>query len=771
MLGARARIPPHPLALLTLVACAEPPGPEPAASTPGLTRLDLRPESSAPVDLEPRLVRRIEIPASPDWHVQAEAWDVIEMRELEARGLFMRSQGAIRADVPGPFAHGSFNQVVVQVVAHGEMDVALMPRSLSLAGRRILRTDSTRVKKKRFIQPIFFELPELRRSRETIDELGIVFTGDSREATLVSVELHLLPWPAWLPDPAGPAQMVRIGGELRRAEGLTASRPLVTTFDAPPGGELAFAYGVPERLRVAGHELTLVFELSGSSGKKRTRRLPFEPDLETAASWHEVTADVGEFAGERVTARFELQVDGEGEGLCALGEPLVKVPAAQPRTVVLVTSDTHRADHVGAAADGVEIATPFLDSLAERGVMFEDCTSTANITNPSHAALMTATSPRDTGVVNNYTRLADDARTLAEAFREAGFATYAVVCADHLADETSGLGQGFDRMTAPDEAQRDSAAALAEARAFLRDGEGLPLFLWLHVFDAHTPYTPPEEYKHLYYPADANPYDRRLPEPDRNALPKWDRTVRDLDYLGALYRSEVTYVDDRLRELFEHPRFERAIVAVTSDHGESLTAHGIYWDHRELYPDTLDVPLILAWPGAPAGTRVARPVNQLDLGRTLLDLSGLEETPFPGKNLLAAVDDGGPRFAVSAMAKSASVQLGGRFLVLHLTDHRFSPVRARRELHEVELYDLALDPACETNLVHERPAEAGRLRALLIEWLQAASADGWIVENRLQSARVIRQLRELGYTDFEPTRTSNEWFDAECECAWCAEFE
>ena len=120
----------------------------------------------------------------------------------------------------------------VQFTAQEEEDIALMPRSLELAGRRILRTSPIRVPRRRGVQPVFFELPELRSKRETVDELGIIFSGTSTVTTLVSVELLFLPWAAWLPDPLEPAEMVAIGLESRRAKGLSDTRPLITTFAA-----------------------------------------------------------------------------------------------------------------------------------------------------------------------------------------------------------------------------------------------------------------------------------------------------------------------------------------------------------------------------------------------------------------------------------------------------------------------------------------------------------------------------------------------------------
>jgi len=758
------------LALTALAACAGCSRGGSRAKSAFVERLELRAATSEPGPRSSSLVARVEIPEGPfDWAVKAREHGVVGSDELGRRGLYLRSDDTIRVDVPLPPEARGFNQVVVELVAHGRRNVALIPRLAS--GRYLERTGALFVREKGPSR-LTFEVPELRAADGDVEALGVAFTGPDSDVTLVALELRLLPWPAWLPDPSAPAQGVRIGGELRRAKGLSDARPLGTTFTARAGAELSFAFGTPQRLRARDQSRTLELTLTGAEGRVVRERYELGADLAEPAAWHDVRIPVGDFAGQQVSAGFELSGAGAGEAVCAVTEPRLAVRAEGAPTVVLVTSDTHRADHLGAARSGVDVATPFLDSLAARGVLFEDCVASTNITNPSHVALMTATSPRDTGIVDNFTPLADAAHTLAEVFRDAGYATCAMVSVRQLGDEVSGLGQGFDRMTGPVSGQRDSRDTRRDARGPLADSVGLPLFVWLHVYDAHAPYAPPDDYKRRYYPDSEDPYDRALPRPENHAVPKWDPTVRDLGYVRALYRSEVTYVDDQLRAFLADERFQDAIVAVTADHGESLDEHGIYWDHKELYPQTLDVPLILVWPGAPAGKRVSRPVNQIDVGRTLLDLAGLAHVDFPGRNLLEEPETaGGPRFALSAHAKSASIELGRWFLVLHLRAHAYSDRLPQRELHEVELFDLENDRACETNVVDAHPDETRRLRALLVEWLLSARAEGWAAPSATQSAEAMAELRELGYTDFNTASLTNDWFDAGCKCARCAKYE
>jgi arylsulfatase A-like enzyme len=234
-----------------------------------------------------------------------------------------------------------------------------------------------------------------------------------------------------------------------------------------------------------------------------------------------------------------------------------------------------------------------------------------------------------------------------------------------------------------------------------------------------------------------------------------------------MYRGEISYLDSQLKKLLELERVRQGIVAFTADHGENLGHHGDWWNHGGLYPSTLHVPLILRWPGAPGGTRLDRAVQNEDLGRTLLDLSGLEATPFPGTSLLAAASEGRPRFAIASGKLQASVTLGPHHLIMTLRRHRlFSGAGPLRELHQLELFDLERDPLCERDLVTEEPETAARLRALLVDWLIDAPSAGWAETGRSLDDEMRQSLAELGYT--VGAEDDEELFDPDCACERCA---
>jgi tetratricopeptide (TPR) repeat protein len=383
---------------------------------------------------------------------------------------------------------------------------------------------------------------------------------------------------------------------------------------------------------------------------------------------------------------------------------------------VLVTIDTLRADHVGCY--GAEWAsTPTLDGLARRGVRFTTAISPAPLTLPSHATLFTALDPPEHGVrANGAFRLEEGVPTLAERFESAGFATAAFVSAFVL-DRRFGLARGFahydDALGVQNEeigvASRPGGASVDAALAWL---ESAPerFFLWLHLYDPHAPYEPPEPH----------------------------RTRQ----LGRPYDGEIAYADAELGRLLAalDARFPdgRTLVAVTADHGESLGEHGEPTHAFSVYDATQRVPLLLAGPGVPQGAVDERLVRLADLAPTLLALTGLPPLAgASGASLLPAPDgpDAEPRVAwVETLA--TQIDLGwSPLLGVRTREHKY--VRAPRP----ELYELASDPGETRNLAAENEALVARLDALV----EARAARQKAVPNLGVDPETAQRLEALGY--------------------------
>jgi arylsulfatase A-like enzyme len=575
--------------------------------------------------------------------------------------------------------------------------------------------------------------------------------------------------------------MVSVEGDCRPAKCLTNLRPLEARWDHRAGTRLEFEHIASPYFGPLPQGTRLSVSVENAAGERELREFALEA---TANRWHAEQLPLEEFSpGEALHARFELSTTTDEEVLCAIAQPRVSLAGTSQPTVILVTSDTHRADHFGLARGPEGVETPFLDRLARAGTWFSDCRSSTNVTNPSHIALMTGLDPRLTGVTNNFARLPETPTTLAELFGAAGWTTWSVVSNGHLSDEWSGLGQGFDRMNVPARTARPAQESVAVIEEWLEQDPELPLFLWLHLFDAHTPYEVPEEYLARFWDPAADPFDHDLPEPDARSRASWLPGLRNPEYVAALYRAEVAYLDDCLARLFEHPRFDRALVAVTADHGENLGEHEQYWNHNGLFPETLGVPLILNGPGCPTGRRRDEPVRQMDLGRTLLDWAGIDAPAFPGRNLLAGAEgpseSTGPtgptgaqaRYALSASATSASLQLGEWYLMLQLAEDTAEGPGTVGQVHQVKLFHLPSDSACTQDRSDTDFDLAARLRHQLVAWL--CEVDFTAVEAHTAGpvdAHMMEALAELGYGGNAVEANLDRWIDPDCTCPQCARF-
>jgi choline-sulfatase len=263
-------------------------------------------------------------------------------------------------------------------------------------------------------------------------------------------------------------------------------------------------------------------------------------------------------------------------------------------SILLVTLDTTRADSIGPEAKGVE--TPAFNALAARGLRFTQAYAPAPQTLPSHASMMTGLYPGGHGVHENSRYLADHHPVLAERLRGSGYRTAAFVSAFPLA-RRFGLARGFevydDELTAGAE-ERSAEMTTDRALAWLETAGDQPLFLWVHYFDPHYPYEPPEEFRSRY--------------------------------AGDPYRGEIAAMDQqmgRLVQAFEQRAGGNAAVIVAGDHGEGLGDHGEAQHGNLVYQGVMHVPLIIAGPGVKPGLSEA-PVSIRRIFHTIRDWAGLE---------------------------------------------------------------------------------------------------------------------------------------------------
>ncbi len=397
-------------------------------------------------------------------------------------------------------------------------------------------------------------------------------------------------------------------------------------------------------------------------------------------------------------------------------------PARAGLNVVVVTLDTTRADRLGCYGFS-GVATPNIDALAREGVVFDNATATVPLTFPSHSSMFTGLIPPHHGVRDNGGFFLDDASvTLAERLKSAGYATGAFIGAWVL-ESRWGLGQGFDRYSDRFElnkykvvslgtVQKPGDEVMTDALGWLDTVKSGRFFAWVHLYDPHAPYEPPE------------PYASRYP---------------DKPYLG-----EIAYTDAVVGRLVswlrDNGQLERTIVVVTADHGESLGDHGEAAHAYFIYGATTHVPFIVRTPWGLKGRNASR-VSGVDLMPTVLELVGLPpEQGLDGRSVARALLD--PQAALGHVAYSETYFPRYHFGWQHLRslrDERWTFVDAP----EPELYDLAADPGETRNVFKANSARAEELRVRMER--MAESAGEKAPERQGLDPDTLQRLAALGY--------------------------
>jgi choline-sulfatase len=419
--------------------------------------------------------------------------------------------------------------------------------------------------------------------------------------------------------------------------------------------------------------------------------------------------------------------------MSACGSPKVTdraAPAVRP-SILLVTMDTTRADSIGPDAVGIE--TPAFNALAARGQRFRAAYATIPETLPSHTSLMTGLYPAGHGVHENARILSSTHPVLAEQLQKAGYRTAAFVSSFVLA-KRFGLARGFDVYDDEQPAGRaertaveTTAAALAELRT---PGKG-PRFIWVHYFDPHYPYAPPEPFRSRYR---STPYLGEVAAMDH-----------ELGRLVTAFEEQVT------RE--GHP----AAFAVVADHGEGLGEHGESQHGHLLYQSTMHVPLIFAGAGISAGVNDT-PVSTrriyhtlmswggLDSGGSLVDAGsvgnrdsgfGTREGDTAGLTRRSDGSGGGQPEVVLGEAMKPFLEYGWQPQVMSI-EAPFKAIMAGK----VEVYDLTADPQERHNLGSGANLPS-RVRVALDDYPVPSPESARAPENLDDDAR--RRLASLGY--------------------------
>ncbi|MGQ9628210.1 MAG: sulfatase family protein, partial [Anaerolineae bacterium] len=459
------------------------------------------------------------------------------------------------------------------------------------------------------------------------------------------------------------------------------------------------------------------------------------------------------------------------------------------------------------------VATPNIDRLAEEGVLFRDAFSCINATDSSLMSIMTGLYPARHGIIHQGMFITSEeiaqarkVRLTSELLQEAGYRTLAI----------DWLGRwhrrGFDKYSgylikrnAISEFTRkivykaglwgiahlimtsiggeplpvvkdydDAQLVVNRAIEMVKDEHNEPFFLFLHFWDVHYPYIPPDRFVQVNGPLGGG--ERRLIASALAEInnPVWQQFTRRLargykyvDEVVALYRGEVAFVDEQLGRLWETLEklgvMDETLIILTSDHGESLGEHGIYFDHHGLYDVTIRVPLILRYPPAlPRGLQIKGFVQHVDLMPTMLELLGIEAPDsLDGRSLLPAISRGVADHRPLVYVEEANTQ---RKVALRTERYKYICAPSEKEafcrycgkIHGgvEELYDLARDPGETENLAETEPEVRRMLAEQLAKWQEALERKDASepelpaveIEFTEEEKRMVEErLRDLGY--------------------------
>jgi hypothetical protein len=399
--------------------------------------------------------------------------------------------------------------------------------------------------------------------------------------------------------------------------------------------------------------------------------------------------------------------------------------SAAQNPVILISIDTLRADHLSAYGYG-RIHTPNIDSFRAQGTLFAAVDSQIPLTLPSHTSLFTSTYPFANGVEENAQQVRPSTVTLASVLRSRGYKTAAFV-GSVILDQRTGIGQGFDLYDSPfhmpqgglenpysTRVRRDGALVVRAARQWLEANQGQPVFAFVHLFDLHTPYS-------------AAAGGGLVPQ-----TPGYDAQLQQVDQLLGRFR----------QALVAGGWWDKALVVLLSDHGESLGEHGESSHGYFIYQSTIWVPLMIHWPnGAPSfPARSEQQGGLIDVAPTILDFLGIPKPPsFAGESLIKP--NGHAVYSESVYTSDA---------------FHWAPLRCLRDgpleyidAPKPELYNWDSDRREQTNLIGTHGGDAQRLREQLVNLLMHYAAHAPVGPGR-SAAQTNTLLASLGYLGLSP---------------------
>jgi arylsulfatase A-like enzyme/tetratricopeptide (TPR) repeat protein len=407
------------------------------------------------------------------------------------------------------------------------------------------------------------------------------------------------------------------------------------------------------------------------------------------------------------------------------------------RNVILISIDTCRADHLGCYGYPLD-TTPNIDAIAGEGVVFEHAISPLPYTLPAHCTMLTGTIPPYHRVFDNTDyKLSEENVTLAELLKEKGYVTAGFV-SSFIMDSRFGLGQGFDLYDDDFEEashimginQQSGDKTTHDVIEWLRTHKDEKNFIFLHYYDPHFTYEPPEPFASKF----------------RNVPPPENVTTRFEQVLFDGYAGEIAYTDHCIGQVVEKLRqlglYDSTMIIITSDHGEMLGQHGEGFHGYFLYQPAIRVPLIFKLPWLSKHRRITSTVGLVDIVPTVCSLLGIDlSTPVQGQDLSTCFSsDQLPSPNRHLFCQSLEPTKYNANSLLGVVTNRYKYIKTTRS----ELYDLVEDPDELNNIAVEQAGRSRtmekRLRQILQETTRSKGHDKERLDNQTRE-----RLESLGY--------------------------